>query len=359
LLAPKDLAIRLRLAAALEKKGDWPAAMAEYRQAAAADRGLAGTLYDAGGRTIHIDASKPDPQTEYQHAQERLRQHIASLRAAGKSSEAADLQTRITTAQDAPDVDSKLKSAVQAGAKALAESRFAEAESSFQEAVALAEKMQPQDGRFPEALGNLGTVYARRLDFARASEVFRRQLAATEKLYGPNSPMLYLPLQNLATLAFRQQDFDASQEFFLRAVAVQQKAYGEHSQPFADSLSLLGAFYLARKDYPKAEPPLLRSQAVYDEIFPQNASEQGIPLAGLCALYERWSKPERAESCQRRMAAIAEKNFGAETPYLVPILTSQAQALRQLGRNDEAAQLEKRVQAIQSQSAQAAPANQR
>jgi tetratricopeptide (TPR) repeat protein len=51
--------------------------------------------------------------------------------------------------------------------------------------------------------------------------------------------------------------------------------------------------------------------------------------------------------------AIAQ--FGPASPYLVRGLTAEAQALRKLGRSNEATQLEKRVQAIQSPSAQANP----
>jgi len=46
--------------------------------------------------------------------------------------------------------------------------------------------------------------------------------------------------------------------------------------------------------------------------------------------------------------SLEEKQFGAESPYLVRDLTAEAQALRKLGRNDEAAKLEQRTQALHS-----------
>jgi len=39
---------------------------------------------------------------------------------------------------------------------------------------------------------------------------------------------------------------------------------------------------------------------------------------------------------------MAEKQFGPDSPYLVRELTAEAQALRKLGRADEAARLEQR-----------------
>jgi len=40
---------------------------------------------------------------------------------------------------------------------------------------------------------------------------------------------------------------------------------------------------------------------------------------------------------------VAEKQFGPDSPYLVRALTAEAQAVRKLGRADEAAKLEQRT----------------
>jgi len=51
------------------------------------------------------------------------------------------------------------------------------------------------------------------------------------------------------------------------------------------------------------------------------------------------------------MVSLVEKQYGPDTPYLVRDLTAEAQALRKLGRNDEAAKLEQRTQALPSAEA--------
>jgi hypothetical protein len=56
------------------------------------------------------------------------------------------------------------------------------------------------------------------------------------------------------------------------------------------------------------------------------------------------------------VVTLAEKQFGANSPYLVRDLTAEANALRQLGRTEEASRIERRTQSIQSaQSAQTNP----
>ena len=43
-----------------------------------------------------------------------------------------------------------------------------------------------------------------------------------------------------------------------------------------------------------------------------------------------------------------EKQYGVNSLVLVPVLTGEAQALRQLGHTEEAVQLERRLQSLQA-----------
>lgn len=47
-----------------------------------------------------------------------------------------------------------------------------------------------------------------------------------------------------------------------------------------------------------------------------------------------------------KMVAILEKEYGANSPYLVQIQTSEANTLHTLGRNDEAAKVNDRIKSI-------------
>jgi hypothetical protein len=64
--------------------------------------------------------------------------------------------------------------------------------------------------------------------------------------------------------------------------------------------------------------------------------------------YDQIGNFEKSAACHARMVALGEKRFGADSPYLVQDLTAEAQALRKLGRNDEAAKLEQRTETLHS-----------
>ena len=88
-------------------------------------------------------------------------------------------------------------------------------------------------------------------------------------------------------------------------------------------------------------------------MYGPESQQDAIPWTTLCALYDRWGKPEKSVPCHAHLVSLAEKLFGPDSAYLVQDLTGEARALRQLGRNEEAAKLEQHAQSLQSsQSAQ-------
>jgi lipopolysaccharide biosynthesis regulator YciM len=294
-----------------------------------------------------------DAQQKYKLAQERFQAHLAQLRGSGKAPEANDLEARLRAKESSADPDEKFHAAMQATKQALMERRLDDAETSAKQAVSIAEKIQPMDGRLPEALGQLGGVYASRRDFTNAFDIFHRQLALSEKLYGAQSPEISSALRNLGAIAAAQQNFAEAEKYFTRSVDLNVKTYGENAEPVAEALRSLAHLYFQQKDFAKAESTLQRSAHIYETVYGENDQRLVLPLTMLCFVYDQSNQPDKSQACHARMVTLGEKQFGANSPNLVRDLAAEAQALRQLGRNDEAAKLEQRAQSLQS--AQTAP----
>jgi hypothetical protein len=60
----------------------------------------------------------------------------------------------------------------------------------------------------------------------------------------------------------------------------------------------------------------------------------------------------KLEPCNSRLLAVTEKQYGADSTVLLSTLASEAQALRRLGRAEEAVKVEKHLQAIQAKAGQ-------
>jgi tetratricopeptide (TPR) repeat protein len=339
-LKPQQIQVMLRLAGALEKKGDWVAAMGEYRAASLADSSI-----DLRGKVILVDDL--DAQNEYKSAQLRLKEHLAALRASGKTSEAAAIESGIQSARANAGISDQLDSALQAGLNAVRSRQLDEGTRDFQQAVDLAEKIQPHDPRLVTALDDLGNCYFG-WNAAAAESAYERELQAAQNLFGPESPNLVGPLQSLGRNALMQKDYATAEKFFFRAVDINEKAFGESSTNVADSLVKASAVYFVQKDYAKAEPYVLRAVNIDESFFGSDGIDMAIPLATLCQLYDRWGKPVQFERYNRQLMAVIAKQYGADSPVLVPMMDREVKTLRALGKNEEAQKLEDRAASLRS-----------
>jgi tetratricopeptide (TPR) repeat protein len=340
-IGPKEIRARLNLARAQEARGDWIAALDSYRQA----------VTDEPEIKIGVSQERFDAPHQYDAAQTRFKAHLDDLRRSGKSREAADLEAKLTASDANVGGDDKFRLAMNAAGKAIGEQRLNDAETSAREAIRIAEKFQPEDARLAEAYGELGSALGWRKEFPQAKEAFKHQLALLQKIYGADSPMTAQGIQNLATLAGVEKDFPAGESLYSQALALNEKTYGENSLATSETLRAMASLYTMKRDFVKAEDANLHVIRIYETMYGKEDTRLMIPYTSLCFLYDQSKKPDQSQSCHAHLVSLTEKQFGANSPYLIRDLTAEAQALRQLGRTDEAAKIESRTQAIQSAQA--------
>ncbi|MCU1316023.1 MAG: hypothetical protein JWN63_1345, partial [Candidatus Acidoferrum typicum] len=338
-LDPKQPEVRMRLAAALEKTCDWLGSLDHYRRAS-----LAGSNVPLGNGVFRVITA--NPQLQYKSAQERFNQHLASLKEAGKSAEAAKLEASVATSKAGTGISEKIDASMLAGSNALMQRQWDEAIRNYKQAAELGEKLQPHDGRLAVALDELGRITMGLRNFSEADAPFHRQLKASEEVYGAQSPMLGEPLQNLGMMAAYQHDSVSAHNYLAHALTPNEKTYGENSPGVATSLRMMATPYFIENDFAKAEPPMLRAVKIDQTLYGPDGAEALPNLTVLCSIYDKLGKADKTVPCQGHLLAILEKQYGPDNPIIVPTLTSQATALRALGRNEEAAKVEQRIKTI-------------
>jgi tetratricopeptide (TPR) repeat protein len=341
-LDPKQSQVIVELGSALEKKGNWVGALEQYRRAALADAALLAKA-QPGQQIMRYE---PDPQKAYKEAKARFADYLVSLKAAGKASEAAELEKRVGMLDTSAGTLEKVQALMQSGDLAMRDRNVDGAEKSFKEAVALAEKLPPGDENLIVALGKMGNVYGMKQDYADAGVMFHRQLAIIEKTFGANSPRTADPLRYLGNVAAGSGNFVEAESYFKRALDVNVNAFGENSTQTSEGLRMLAGLYMAQSQWDKAEPYLVRAVKVSEAAVGPDDNMVLMPLWGLCDLYDREGKPERSQPCWHRATEIMAKQFGESSPNLAQSLTSESNALRQLGKKDEADAIEERLRKI-------------
>lgn len=340
-LDPKDVQMQLRLANALERKGDWVAAMEQYRQAAVTD-----AASGSAPRIVH--ESDRDAQKEYKEAQARFQGHLTSLKKAGKADEAAKLETAVRSSPMNSSQSAKLDSAMQAGYAAIHGGKLNDALQDYREAVTIAESLKMKDWRLAVALGELGKITGELARFDEASVIFQRQLKVVEEMSGAGSPQMIGPLQNLGMNAMYKKDYDAARNYLTRALELAKKNFGESNNAVAEAFDRIAITYFAQEDYANAEVWLLRAVKIDDEVHGYDGFDGINHVNTLCVVYDRTKKPDRAAPCYARVVAMLKKMYGQDDPVMVQSLTSEANALRSLQRNEEANKIEQRAKTLQA-----------
>jgi tetratricopeptide (TPR) repeat protein len=252
------------------------------------------------------------------------------------------------------------------------EGNFAEVESHYKAALAETEKAElfPGRGFWCSTSMWLARFYVARQRYAEAEPLFQRALEIHEEDRGPTS---YLPhhLQEFAKLYELQGKYEAAEALYRRALEVCEQLRGANSLFTARGLDDLAGFCRARGRYAEAEELYRRSLAIVEEnvrsqVAPWSKRWQlwrdkkklkarisvnqipiGTALDRLAVVCEDQQKYSDAEPLRRRSVEIKQRAWGERySSSLADSLAAHANTLHETGREDEAAEIDKRVEAI-------------
>jgi tetratricopeptide (TPR) repeat protein len=135
------------------------------------------------------------------------------------------------------------------------------------------------------SLGNLGLLLQNQGEYAKALPYYERALAMRERLYPEarfpdGHPDLAASLDNLGLLLQNQGEYAKALPYYERALAMRERLYpGKHfptGHPhLAASLDILGVLLLARGDYKRALPYIEQALAMRQRLYPEARYPQG------------------------------------------------------------------------------------
>jgi len=252
------------------------------------------------------------------------------------------------------------------------EGKFAEAETHYKAALAETERTElfPGLGFWCSTSMWLAKFYVARQQYGEAEPLFQMALEIHEEDRGPTS---YLPhhLQEFAKLYEAWGKYEAAEALYRRALEACEQLRGANSLFAARALDDFAEFRRARGCYSEAEELYRRSLAIVDENVRsqaarwskgwrpwQNRKELGvkirlnqIPISSaldrLAVVCEDQQKYAEAEPLRRRSLEIKERAWGERhSSFLADSLAAHANVLHKIGRENEAVELDKRVEAI-------------
>ncbi len=252
--------------------------------------------------------------------------------------------------------------------------RLAEAEEHYKAAVAETAKTELWPGRGFLASTSmwLARFYVAQHRYDEAEPLFQRALEIHE---GDTSPNSYLPrhLKDFAEFCEKQGKYEAAEKLYRRALEVCEQSRGTYNPFTAGALDDLAGFCRARGRYAEAEKLCRRSLVTVEEHVRSQAvlwtkgwrrwgnrkdleakislnqiviSSALDRLAEVCECQEKYAE---AEPLRRRSLEIKERAWGERRSwYLVDSLAAYANVLHKIGREQEAGEIDERVEAIRA-----------
>jgi len=227
----------------------------------------------------------------------------------------------------------------------------AQAESSLRRALAIGERAGAADNpATARTLNTLANVLWSQGQYAEAEPLFLRSLAQKEKQLGAGHPEVANTLNNLGVLYQTQHKYKEGEPYFLRALAICEKVYGPDHRVVGDSLNNVGSFYEEQKRYPEAQRYYERALAIYEKTLGPEHSDVGIVLHNMANLDRNLGRHAAAEPLYLRSQAIWVKSLGPEHPYVAASLRERGTLCRDTGRWAGAEALYRQALALQEKT---------
>ena len=209
--------------------------------------------------------------------------------------------------------------------------RYSDAEPLFERVVEIREATHPSDASLPHHLQELAKTYEAQKKFEAAEELYRRALKICEDMDQPKDFLIVRALSDLARFFQARERYSEAEEFSRRSLAIVEEKIRRHS---ADDTKRL----LRHPNDKTLEATIKRARVPISEA-----------LDRLAEIYEAQEKYAEAEPVRRRSIEIKEQAWGEHNAWIwVDALVAHATALRKIGREHEATQLDERVEEIRT-----------
>jgi tetratricopeptide (TPR) repeat protein len=199
-------------------------------------------------------------------------------------------------------------------------------------------------------LGNL-CIASSNSAYLDAKPLCARALSVRERVFGPNHREVARSLSDLGLLYAKEGDLARAESLLRRALRIDSSLPVSRDLP--GLFNNLGFLYFKQKKYALAESMFERAIAATEKDQGTENPDLIIMLGNLATVNLAHHQPHSAEEHYRRALAIAERSFGRDQITSVRALIGLAQAETALGKSAEAETFRERARSIVAHNRQA------
>jgi len=239
----------------------------------------------------------------------------------------------------------------QTGHYLLEHSRYAEAETFYQQCLRTSEQeLGPQHLELAYSLNDLGALYAQRGKYVEAETLYQRALRIREQTLGPEHLLVTSPLTGLANIYDTLGRDVEAESLYLRVLGISKQKLSPENPDMAYPFHNLGNHYVRQGKYEEAEPLYQQALRIWEQALGPEHPNLARSFNGLANAYLKQGKYEEAEPLYRQSLSIQEQLLEPENPHLAFPLNNLAELYRIQDRFEEAEPLYQRALKIWEQA---------
>jgi CHAT domain-containing protein/Tfp pilus assembly protein PilF len=194
------------------------------------------------------------------------------------------------------------------------------------------------------SLTNIGQVYSGQRDYARALEHYQQALAVWRKVHGEQHANVATCLHSIGLAYYGQGDYARALEHYQQALAIWRKVHGEQYRDVATSLNSIGVVYSDQGDYARALEHYQQALAIRRKVLGEQHPDVATSLNSIGVVYSDQGDYARALEHYRQALAIWRKGYGEQHPDVATCVNNIGQVY--FGQRDYARALGHYQQAL-------------
>ncbi len=215
--------------------------------------------------------------------------------------------------------------------------RYAEAESLYQRALVIRERALGADHpQVATSLSGVATLHWRQGNYREAESHYQRALVIRERALGADHPQVATSLSELALIYRIQGKYEQAESLYQHALHIREQAFGLADPQVGLLFYHLAMLYLARDRYEEAKPLFFRAVRIWEEVLGSEDLDLPFALNGLAKLLSAQGNYEEAEGLFLRAFRIREPVLGSEHPQIAVLHHGLANLYLKQGREEQA-----------------------
>ncbi|MBQ6168075.1 MAG: DUF2225 domain-containing protein [Muribaculaceae bacterium] len=150
--------------------------------------------------------------------------------------------------------------------------------------------------------------------YEQAIDVYLRQIAMSEKLYGTDSKEIATSYNNIGLAYWDQGEYGKALEFHKKALDIDEKKLGKEHPDTATDYNNIGAVYKSQCEYDKALEFNFKALDIREKVLGKEHPQTATCYNNIGLVYKRLGKYDKALEYYFKALDIDEKALGKEHP---------------------------------------------